>query len=107
MVNFPAKRANFTKVNSLDDYNAFLNNELPGHIWCKYTDDWSPTFLFDPQVFKTDLSLPKYNLSSIEHLNSFDHWFCGFANGECWFSQRDNGYFSFGIEQKESEVLKI
>ena len=109
---------NFTKVNSLEDYNAFLNNELPGHIsYDNHTDDWSPTFLFDPNgprsgpaagaAIKTDLSLPKYNLSSIEHLNSFDHWFCGFANGECWFSQRDNGHFSFGIEQKESEVLSF
>jgi len=97
---------NFTTVNSLDEYNAFLNNELPGHIWYKYPNDWSPTSLFDPNV-QTDPSLPKFNLSSIEHLNFFDHWFCGFANGECWFSQRDNGYFSFGIEQKESEVLSL
>ncbi len=62
--------------------------------------------MFDPNV-QTDPSLPKFNFSSIEHLNFFDHWFCGFANGECWFSQRDNGYFSFGIEQKESEVLSL
>ena len=62
--------------------------------------------MFDHNI-QTEITLPKYNLSSIEHLKYLDHWICGFANGECWFSQRANGYFSFGIEQKESEVLSL
>jgi DNA-binding transcriptional regulator WhiA len=62
--------------------------------------------LFDNNV-QTDIPLPKFNLSSLDHLAFLDHWICGFANGECWFSQRANGYFSFGIEQKESEVLNL